>query len=258
MTPTVSVQEMESQKILEDMETNKKLDYYRGELARLTHNNDSLVVTNSSLETSYKSSYAALAAKHERKREQLASIAKEHAQLQTNFSEMQAGIENIIRSELQEKDSELDRLNDELNKARQEVRKLQRHGSTGHDTKDLHHFSSSCQQLFGSFTIWCSQYSSFSAGTKSAPVHRIADDSARSQIEDVMLDDRGVIKMLKNENRRSEVLMAITMRIVWEHVFTRYLFGLEVYERQKLLSLERTLAETGSYCLPHVPLRCAH
>lgn len=252
MTSTESVQELESQKFLEDMETNKKLDYYRGELARLSQNNDSLVVTNSSLETSYKFSYAALAAKYERKREQLASIAKEHVQLQTNFSEMQAGMENVIRFELQEKESELNRLKDNLDKAKEEVRRLQLHGWTGHDTKDLHHFSSSCQQLFGSLTIWCSQYSSFSAGKKSTHVHRIVDESARSQIEDVMLDDRGVRKMLKNENRRPEVLMAITMRMVWEHVFTRYLFGLEVDERQRLLSLERTLAENGSYGLPDV------
>lgn len=257
---TAFTQELETQRVLltekdsEITELKKKLGYYREEAARLGQANDSLTATNTSLSVSYKFSYAALAGKYERKREQLASLSKENSDLQASLSEVQTTMENVIRSQLQEKDSELDRLREELEKAREEVRKLQQQVSTRQDnkyidTKDLHHFSSSCQQLFGSLKIWCNQFSSFSTGKKCLHVHRIADEAARDRVEDVMLDDRGVRKMLKDEKRRSEVFMAITMRMIWEHVFTRYLFGLEVEERQKLLSLERTLAENGTYGL---------
>lgn len=241
-----------TEKDSEITELKKKLDYYREEVVRLSQTNDSLAATNTKLSTSYKFSYAALAGKYERKREQLAVLSKENLELQASFSEVQATMENVIRNQLQEKDSELERLRDELGKAREEVRKLQQQVSTRQDnkyidTKDLQHFSGSCQQLFRSLKIWCNQFSSFSAGKKCLHVHRIADEAARDRVEDVMLDDRGVRKMLKDENRRPEVFVAITMRMIWEHVFTRYLFGLEVDERQKLLSLERTLAENGKY-----------
>ena len=64
-----------------------------------------------------------------------------------------------------------------------------------------------------------------------------------------MLDDRGVRRMLKEEKRRPEVFMAIIMRMVWELVFTRYLFGLEAEERRKLLSLEKILTDVGMFTL---------
>lgn len=254
----VLTQELENGRVLlterdsEITELKKKLDYYREEVARLSQANDSLNTTNTSLSTSYKFSYAALAGKYERKREQLANLSKEHSELQASFSEVQETMENVIRNQLQEKDSELERLRDELAKAREEVRKLQQQATTRQDnkyldTKDLQHFSSSCQQLYSSLKTWCNQFSSFSTGKKCVHVHRLTDEAARDRVEDVMLDDRGVRKMLKDEKKRSDVFMAITMRMIWEHVFTRYLFGLEVDERQKLLSLERTLAEVGMY-----------
>lgn len=77
-------------------------------------------------------------------------------------------------------------------------------------------------------------------------VHRVTDDAIKERFENVMLDDRGVRRMLKDESRRSQIFAAITMRLIWEFVFTRYLFGLEVEERHRLLSLERTLAEVGA------------
>lgn len=241
-----------TEKDSEITELRKKLDYYHTEVQRLSQANSSLNKTNTSLSTSYKFSYGALAGKYERKREQLATLSKEHTELQASFADVQATMENVIRNQLKEKDSELERLRDELTKAREEVRKLQQQVTTRQDnkyldTKDLHHFSSSCQQLYSSLKIWCNQFSSFSIGKKCVHVHRLEDEAVRDRVEHVMLDDRGVRRMLKDENKRSEVFMAITIRMIWEHVFTRYLFGLEVDERKKLISLETTLAEVGTY-----------
>lgn len=113
--------------------------------------------------------------------------------------------------------------------------------------KDLHHFSSSCRQLFSSLRIWGDQFSKFSAGRKCVPIAQIADEASRDRVESVMLDDRGVWSMLKDEKRRSEVFVAIAMRVIWEDVFSRFLFGLGQGEVEKLLSLERTLSQCGTH-----------
>lgn len=114
-------------------------------------------------------------------------------------------------------------------------------------TKDLCHFSSSCRQLLDLLRIWCDQFSRFSAGRTCVPITQISDEASRDHVEDVMLDDRGVRRMLEDEKSRSEVFVAIAMRVIWEQVFSRFLFGLGHGEVEKLLSLEKTLAQCGTH-----------
>ena len=235
-------------------ELQRKIEWYRTEVTRLSQTNDSLNQTNTTLSTSYKLSYAALTAKYDKKQEAMLKLSREHSELQRNFTEMQAGMESIIRTELSEKDTELERLRVELERAREEVRKLQNKVSARQtnkyiDTKDIAYFNSSCKNIFQSVKIFCKQFSSFSTGKKCVHVHRIKDETIRDRVEAVMLDDRGVRRMLKEEKRRPEVFMAIVMRMVWELVFTRYLFGLEAEERRKLLSLEKILTDVGMFIL---------
>lgn len=233
-------------------ELQRKIEWYRTEVTRLSQTNDSLNQTNTTLSTSYKLSYAALTAKYDKKQEAMLKLSREHSELQRNFTEMQAGMESIIRTELSERDTELERLRVELERAREEVRKLQNKVSARQtnkyiDTKDIAYFNSSCKNIFQSVKIFCKQFSSFSTGKKCVHVHRIKDETIRDRVEAVMLDDRGVRRMLKEEKRRPEVFMAIIMRMVWELVFTRYLFGLEAEERRKLLSLEKILTDVGMF-----------
>ncbi|KAG0639027.1 hypothetical protein HOY80DRAFT_886942 [Tuber brumale] len=237
-------------------ELQRKIEWYRTEVTRLSQTNDSLNQTNTALSTSYKLSYAALKAKYDKKQEAMLKLSDEHLELQRNFTEMQTGMESIIRTELSEKDTELERLRVELERAREEVRKLQNKLSARQtnkyvDTKDIAYFNSSCKNIFQSVKIFCKQFSSFSTGKKCVHVHRIADETMRDRVEAVMLDDRGVRRMLKEEKRRPEVFMAIVMRMVWELVFTRYLFGLEAEERRKLLSLEKILTDVGAPAAVH-------
>ncbi|CAZ84319.1 unnamed protein product [Tuber melanosporum] len=237
-------------------ELQRKIEWYRTEVTRLSQTNDSLNQTNTALSTSYKLSYAALKAKYDRKQEAMLKLSDEHLELQRNFTEMQTGMESIIRTELSEKDAELERLRVELERAREEVRKLQNKLSARQtnkyvDTKDIAYFNSSCKNIFQSVKIFCKQFSSFSTGKKCVHVHRITDETIRDRVEAVMLDDRGVRRMLKEEKRRPEVFMAVVMRMVWELVFTRYLFGLEAEERRKLLSLEKILTDIGAPAAVH-------
>lgn len=237
-------------------ELNKKLDWYRGEVQRLTHHNDALSQTNTSLQATYKQNLVKFSASYNEKNQQLIKLSAEHAELERQFSEMHSGVENIWRQEVRDKDVELERLRTELERAREEVRDLSRRVNSRRsdrylDIKDMQHFQQSSHRLFVEVQEWCTHFSAFSSGCRIVHVHRITDDEVKERVEQTMLDDRGVRRMLKDETRRPQVFTAILMRLIWEFVFTRYLFGLEVDERQKLLSLERTLAEVGAPTAVH-------
>jgi hypothetical protein len=230
---------------------NKKIEWYQEEVIRLNNTNDSLSQTNASLH-GYKQNYASLTERYEHKQEKLIKISQEHSQLQSRFEEMEINIENRIKSEIKDKDVELEMLRVELVKAREEVKNLQRRiaGRQSNrylDLKGPTHFVESCRILFNDVQRWCDDFSRMSAGRKCVHVHRVTDDAVKEKFENVMLDDRGVRSMLKDEARRPQVFTAILMRLIWEMVFTRYLFGLEVEDRQNLLALECTLAEVGLY-----------
>ncbi|KAF8544666.1 hypothetical protein BDD12DRAFT_723005, partial [Trichophaea hybrida] len=232
-------------------ELNKKLAWYQEEAERLSKTNESLSKTNSSLQAAYKLKYGNLATRYERKQEAHVQLSREHSELQAQFSKIQGGAENAIHAEIEKKDTELALLRAELQKAREEVKSLERkvmarQSNRYLDIKDFAHFAASANVLFVDVQKWCDAFSMFSAGKRCVHVHRVTDDAVKERFENVMLDDRGVRRMLKDESRRPQPLVAIMMRLIWEFVFTRYLFGLEVEERQKLLSLERTLAEVGA------------
>ncbi|KAI5783084.1 hypothetical protein FPQ18DRAFT_248072, partial [Pyronema domesticum] len=179
------------------------------------------------------------------KTEELLRLTSEHRSLQTRTSS-----ESLINASHAQKDAEISLLRAELSKAREDVRGLERkimsrQSNRYLDIKDTSHFASSAQSLFEEVLQWCTDFSSFSAGRRCVHVHRITDEKVKDRFEQIMLDDRGVRRMLKDkdETRRILPLTAIMMRLIWEFIFTRYLFGLETEERQKLLQLERMLSE---------------
>ena len=45
--------------------------------------------------------------------------------------------------------------------------------------------------------------------------------------------------------------MSVVMTMIWEYVFTRYLFGMDRDQRQKLKQLEKNLSEVGSVSAVH-------
>lgn len=241
-------------------ELTKKLAWYQEEVARLTstnealvENNNGLVKNNKSLTAAYKLSQANYKARLEAKTAALAELSKEHSDLQARYAQLEisSNASNILTREIQQKDAELALLRSQLQKAREEVRGLERkvmarQSNRYLDIKDPSHFSASTEALFQEAQRWCEEFSRASAGRRCNPVHRIPDETVKDRIESVMLDDRGVRRMLKDESRRHTVLTAILMRLILEFVFTRYLFGLDPEERQKLLQLESMLAEVGA------------
>jgi len=251
---TALTQKLESaDKVLADKnaeidELTKKLAWYQEEMARLQGDNATLT----KLQAAYKLSHASISTRYDKKSQQLLELTNEHTELQERYKSLQEQREHsqAVADEIQAKDAELQLLRSELQKARDEVRSLERKVMSRQsnrylDIKDPSHFADSASVLFQEVQKWSEDFSHFSLGRRCIHVHRVTDEEIKNRFENVMLDDRGVRRMLKDEAQRGTAITAIMMRLIWEFVFTRYLFGLEAEERQKLLSLERTLAEVG-------------
>ena len=252
------------------LELQESVAFYRKEVTRLSEANDSLAATNNTIQDAFKKDIAQINKKYDRKREHLIHLSKEHSDLQKQYSDLQSGMEKIIRQEIkvaiQDKDAEIDKLKSELGNARLMVEKLQKEALTAAaetaqqitnaqeagkkevnkylNLKPEEYFPTAWKDFTDAILSWCGK---FSRGSERSclSLHRIADEWVRDRVEVVMLDDTGVRRLLKDKAKREIVLAAVVMRIIREAVFTRYLFGLTAEERQKLNGLERHLAESG-------------
>lgn len=263
-------QELLAKRDRELRELQHSIAFYRAEVARLSEANDSLGATNAQIQDTFKKDIANVNKKYDRKREHLIQLSKEHTDLQKQYSELQGGMEKVIRQEIQvaiqDKDAEIDKLKDELGMARALVKKLQKEALTAAadaaqqiahaqeagknevnkylSLKPEEYFPTAWKDFTVQLYAWCAKFSKQSERT-CLSLHRIADDWVRDRVEVVMLDDTGVRRILKDKTKRQDVLAAIVMRIIREAIFTRYLFGLTAEERQKLNGIERHLSESG-------------
>jgi hypothetical protein len=75
--------------------------------------------------------------------------------------------------------------------------------------------------------------------------HEINDEKIIDRLDNAVLDGSDVDSYLKDRVKRRDIFMSMTMNMIWEFVFTRYLFGMDREQRQKLKSLEKLLTEVG-------------
>lgn len=80
---------------------------------------------------------------------------------------------------------------------------------------------------------------------------RLQDDTPNSGREAyrpiylAILDGSDVDVYLTDRNKRQDVFMSVVMNMIFEFIFTRYLFGMDRDQRQILKKLEKNLAEVG-------------
>jgi hypothetical protein len=79
----------------------------------------------------------------------------------------------------------------------------------------------------------------------------INNDKTIDRLDNAILDGSDVDSYLADRIKRRDVFMSMTMNMVWEFIFTRYLFGMDREQRQKLKSLEKTLSEVGPAAAVH-------
>ena len=209
----------------------------QGEISRLREVNDGLNSANNLLALQHNEKYGRLESKHAT----LARELEEHRDTQGVYSQT-----------VQEKDIEIKRLRDQLETSKGLVREFQKQilANKPADVDFLRlrnedYFDHRCQQLSSHVQQWVLRFSKFSDMRASRLTNEINDEKIIDRLDNTILDGSDVDDFLRDRVRRRDVFMSMTMNMIWEFVFTRYLFGMDREHRQKLKSLEKLLSEVG-------------
>jgi len=233
-----------------EIDTLKRtLDWFHKEVERLKEINDGLTSASMTLGRQHDDRYGQLEAKHAQTTRELEDERVAHG----NLSAGMAGIiQNKVQEELQNRDQELLRLREELESAREQIREMQRQilSSKSGDAefltiRDEDYFDNACQQLCQHVQQWVLRFSKFSDMRACRLTNEINNDKIIDRLDNAVLDGSDVDDYLADRVKRRDIFMSMTMTMIWEYIFTRYLFGMDREQRQKLKSLEKMLLEVG-------------
>ncbi|PNS21700.1 hypothetical protein CAC42_1554 [Sphaceloma murrayae] len=230
------------------------LEPLKQELERLKDLNDNLTEANRNLIADTNDRYGTLQEEHSYANSQWQQSVRELEKLRHDHAQLSNGMESIVRQHidaaLEDKDTEIARLRAELDYATSEIRSLQaRIQATASDdyltVRDEDYFDATCQKLCQSVQAWVLRFSKSSDNRACRLSSDIKDDKLETRLDNTMLDGSDVDTLLVDRVRRRDVFMALVMMMVWEYIFTRYMFGMDREQRQKLKTLEKILLETG-------------
>lgn len=253
------------QKDMDIAQLRDTLQQLQQEIARLSELNNTLTEANHNLTNDTNERYAHLQTEGEHAHQQWLQSSRELEELRAQHTHLTSSMEGAVRAEiasaLDAHNAEITRLNAELASAQEQIKTLQKQvlasrkqGESFLTVRDEDYFDSACQQLCQHVQQWVLRFSKFSdtrACRLSSEVAADArlDSSTREKIEtrldNAILDGSDVDMLLADRIKRRDVFMSVVMTMIWEYVFTRYLFGMDREQRQKLKSLEKTLSEVG-------------
>ncbi|KAF4947694.1 hypothetical protein FGADI_10203 [Fusarium gaditjirri] len=215
----------------------QSLQFLQNEVSRLSEVNDGLASANAELASKDNSRVTDLESRN-------AAVARE-------LEEARREKGNTEQS-LEAKDAEIAELRAKLDSAKEKIRDLQRQileAKAGDDhflnIRDEDHFDHRCQQLCSHVQQWVLRFSKFSDMRACRLTSEINDEKTIDRLDNAVLDGSDVDVYLRDRVKRRDIFMSMTMNMVWEFVFTRYLFGMDREQRQKLKSLEKLLTEVG-------------
>jgi hypothetical protein len=233
----------------------RTLEYLQNEVTRLTEVNAGLSSANATIARQHTDRYNILETQHAQATRELAEVRMEHGNLSS-------GMEGIVRNEVMnavaEKDREIAQLRAELETAKEKIRLMQKQILAAKVSeidfltiRDEDYFDNACQQLCQHVQQWVLRFSKFSDMRACRLTSEINNDKTIDRLDNAILDGSDVDNYLADRIKRRDVFMSMTMTMVWEFVFTRYLFGMDREQRQKLKSLEKTLSEVGPAAAVH-------
>ncbi|KIX10661.1 uncharacterized protein Z518_01745 [Rhinocladiella mackenziei CBS 650.93] len=224
------------------------------EIARLKEEIASLIATHESLKKEHEQNLLAIRQEHEQARSQWEESSRELDTLRSRHTELSTGMESIVKHEIDtalvEKNAEIERLREELETARENIRELQskilEKGVDGVVVfRDEDYFDSACQKLCQQVQAWVLRFSKYSDTRICRTTNEVRDDKIVDRFDNAILDGSDVDVYLADRVKRRDVFMSVVMSMIWEYVFTRYLFGMDREQRQKLKQLEKNLGEVG-------------
>ncbi|KAK4539671.1 hypothetical protein LTR36_010434, partial [Oleoguttula mirabilis] len=230
------------------------LEPLQDEIARLHEFNGGLTEANRNLVDDTNGRYATLQQEHAHAHEQWQNASLELDSMRQEHGRLTTGMRGVIASEvataLADKNVEVLRLREELGIATEQIRALQVQiqSSKSNDFltfRDEDYFDGACQKLCQHVQQWVLRFSKLSDNRICRLSTDLSDEKIEARLDNAILDGSDVDKLLGDRIRRREVFMSVVMTMVWEYVFTRYLFGMDREQRQKLKTLEKILAEVG-------------
>ncbi|KAL8927892.1 MAG: hypothetical protein Q9172_001118, partial [Xanthocarpia lactea] len=232
------------------------IERLQGQVAQLNEVNEGLRASSRSLED-HQERYGQLQQEHAEIHELWQQSTRELEDLRQQHAQLSAGMESIVRHEvttaLEAKNLQLNRLQSDLSSAQTQIRTLQaqilasKHNSPSSDSllsRDEDYFDALCQSLCSHVQQWVLRFSKFSDSRACYLASEIRDEKIVDRMENAILDGSDVDTYLADRVKRRDVFMSMVMTMTWEYIFTRYLFGADREQRQKLKSLEKTLADS--------------
>lgn len=233
----------------------RTLDWLQNEVTKLTEVNEGLKSANVTLGNQQNERYGILESQHMQSTRELQEIRDAHGSLSTG---MDGIVIAKVQAAVQDKDQEIAQLRAELESAKEKIRQMQRQIllSKTNDVdfltiRDEDYFDNACQQLCHHVQQWVLRFSKFSDMRACRLTSEINNDKTIDRLDNAILDGSDVDNYLADRIKRRDVFMSMTMTMVWEFIFTRYLFGMDREQRQKLKSLEKLLSEVGPQAAVH-------
>ncbi|GAB7324711.1 hypothetical protein MBLNU13_g08574t2 [Cladosporium sp. NU13] len=230
------------------------LEPMQQEITRLVQLNSGLTEANRNLVDDNNGRFATLQSEHANITQQWQSTTRELETMRQEHSRLSNGMRDAVAAQLStalaEKDHEIRKLKDELAEAADRIRALQvqiQSSKTSDflNVRDEDYFDGACQKLCQHVQQWVLRFSKMSDNRICRLSSDLRDEKIEARLDNALLDGMDVDKLLGDRVRRRDVFMSVVMTMVWEYVFTRYLFGMDREQRQKLKALEKTLSEVG-------------
>ena len=251
-----------NQKNQELEELRHMLDGLQNQVAHLNQINQGLSVDRGADED-HEERYRQLEADHGHTHEQWQQSTRELEDLRQRHASLSDGMESVVatqvasalaakNAEFNRTQEELHRAREELDQARQQIRDLQQQilaskssAESLNNDRDEDYFDTQCQALCQHVQQWVLRFSKSSDDRQCFLASEIRDEKICDRFENAILDGTDADTYLADRVKRRDVFMSVFMTMVWEYIFTRYLFGMDREQRQKLKSLEKTLNEVG-------------
>ena len=239
---------------------NTQLQERDAEISRLKQEVTSLIATHESLRSEHEENLSNIQQEHDERQSGWQESSRELETLRSRHNELSTGMESIVRREIDsalvEKNAEIQRLRDDLTEARAKLRELQSQilaqpTDTVVISHDEDYFDQSCQKLCQQVQGWVLRFSKFSDLKLCRSTNEVRDEKIVDRFDNAILDGSDVDAYLSDRVKRRDVFMSVVMTMIWEYVFTRYLFGMDREQRQKLKLLEKNLGEVGEASAVH-------
>ena len=237
-------------------ELKRVLEGLHNEVSHLTEVNANLQGLSRDITSEHEQRYTNLASEHTEVHQRWQHTTRELEDLRDKHASLSGGLEGIVQHEVElalaSKNAELQQMRHELDAAKQQIRVLQQQILAARSSDDVlvardeDYFDTKCQELCQHVQQWVLRFSKFSDSKICHSINEVMDEKIADRFDNAILDGSDVDIYLKDRIRRRDVFMSVVMTMVWEYIFTRYLFGMDREQRQKLKSLEKTLSEVGS------------